>query len=165
MILAVDVDYRADDAFVAGALFNDWKDESPEQVVYSKVPDVEDYESGQFYKREMPCIMQLLKDHNLSPKYIVIDGFVYLGQESTPGLGMHLYEALDNKIPIIGVAKRAFKDSNTESEILRGKSQNPLYVTSVGVDNIKAKEYILSMHGEHRLPTLLKLIDRECRKS
>ncbi|WP_299948707.1 hypothetical protein [uncultured Microbulbifer sp.] len=102
--------------------------------------------------------------YDLTPDIIVIDGYVVLGQELKPGLGMRLYEALDKKIPIIGVAKTAFKDSNSESEVFRGESKKPLYVTAVGIGDQIAKSYISSMHGKHRMPTLLKLVDRECRK-
>jgi deoxyribonuclease V len=165
VILAVDVDYRVDTAIVAGIIFSNWRDESPDRVVHSKMASVEDYEPGQFYKREMPCIIQLLTDYKLTPDFIVIDGFVALGQESKPGLGMHLHDALDRKIPVIGVAKSSFKNSRFETEVLRGSSQKPLYVTAVGVACETAKNYIRSMHGKHRIPTLLKLVDRECRKS
>ena len=164
MILAIDVDYRVNSAIVAGILFRNWGDESPYKIIHSKVDGVESYESGQFYKREMPCIIHLLKDHDLSPNVIVIDGFVMLGQESKPGLGMHLYYALNKEIPIVGVAKTSFKDSKPETEVFRGKSQKPLYVTAVGVELEVAKNNVFSMHGKYRMPTLLKLADQECRK-
>jgi len=165
VILAVDVDYRAENAIVAGVTFRNWGDSSADRVIHSKVTHVVDYEPGQFYKRELPCIIQLLNDHHLTPDFIVIDGFVVLGQELKPGLGMHLYEALDRKIPVIGVAKTAFKGTKPESAVLRGKSNKPLYVSAVGIDDEEAKNHICLMHGKHRIPTLLKLVDRECRKS
>ncbi|WP_070965654.1 endonuclease V [Vibrio sonorensis] len=164
MILAIDVDYREDSALAAGVLFRNWTDEKPESVVYSTINKVADYQPGQFYKREMPCILQLINDHNLSPTVIVIDGFVSLGHDAKPGLGMHLYQALDKKIPIVGVAKKAFKDSKAESEVYRGKSEKPLYVTAIGIEESQAIELVASMHGKHRFPTLLKQVDRECRQ-
>ncbi|MFS1523798.1 endonuclease V [Microbulbifer sp. 2304DJ12-6] len=164
MILAVDVDYRIDNAIVAGVTFSGWSDEAPDRVIHSKITNVRSYQSGQFYRREMPCILKLLNDYDLTPDIIVIDGYVVLGQELKPGLGMRLYETLDKKIPIIGVAKTAFKDSKSESEVFRGESKKPLYVTAVGIGDQIAKNYISSMHGKHRMPTLLKLVDRECRK-
>ncbi len=165
MILAIDVDYRADQALVAGVCFRHWDDESPEIVFHTEVTNVEDYQPGQFYKREMPCIIKLLKDHNLNPDLIVIDGFVVLGQDSKSGLGMHLYNALGKNTPVIGVAKTAFQDSKPESEVFRGKSEKPLYVTAIGIEEQLAKSYISSMHGKHRIPTLLKLVDQESRRS
>ena len=164
MILAIDVDYGSDCTVVAGVSFSSWEDEAPDSVFHSKVTDVENYEPGQFYKRELPCIIRLLTEHNLHPDIIVIDGFVVLGQDLKPGLGMYLYDALDKTIPVIGVAKTAFKGARTETEVFRGKSEKPLYVTAVGVEDEVAKHHIYSMHGKHRIPTLLKRVDRECRK-
>ncbi|MGX5203248.1 endonuclease V [Aliikangiella sp. IMCC44632] len=165
MILAVDVDYRDNRAMVAGVCFGSWFDEKPESIVKSQVSEIKEYESGSFYKRELPCILQLIKEHNLQPSLIIVDGFVVLGAESRAGLGMHLYQALNENIPVIGVAKKPFKDTNKESEVFRGKSLKPLLITAVGIKLENAKEKIQSMHGKHRLPTLLKLVDYECRKS
>lgn len=165
MILAVDVHYNGDAAMVAGVTFGSWSSEFPDKVFHSTVVNVKGYEPGQFYKREMPCILKLLADYKLTPDFIVIDGYVVLGQKSSPGLGMHLYDALDRNIPVIGVAKTAFKNSKSESEVLRGASQKPLYVTAVGLSTEMAKDHIRTMHGKNRIPTLLKLVDHECRKS
>ena len=163
MILAVDVDYRQNKAVVAGVCFEHWSDESPLLVVRTDVADVEPYEPGFFYKRELPCILKLIEAHELSPDLIVVDGFVVLGDDAKPGLGMHLYNALKGKIPIIGVAKRRFKDTETTAEVFRGESKNPLYVTTAGIDDEIARDFIQTMHGKHRIPTLLKLVDSECR--
>ena len=54
-------------------------------IHYTKLYD----EPGQFYKRELPCILELLKQVNPLPNYIVIDGYVYLGGDEKPGLGKH----------------------------------------------------------------------------
>ncbi len=165
MILAVDVDYRATEAVVAGVCFEGWADEQARHVYHSRIYKIEDYEPGRFYKREMPCILQLLQEHRLHPKIIVIDGFVYLGDESSHGLGMYLYKAVGGNIPIVGVAKTPFKGTSPRSEILRGKSSKPLFITAVGIDVESAKAHVLSMNGKYRIPTLLKLADRECRAS
>jgi deoxyribonuclease V len=165
MLLAVDVDYRDTEAYVSGVAFEAWDDATPKDVFHSVVDVVEAYEAGNFYLREMPCIMQLIQEHGLSPVTIIIDGYVYLGDTFNPGLGMHLYHELKAKIPVIGVAKKAFKGTPKHTQLLRGNSATPLYITSVGIDLNEAKRSILSMHGNHRLPTLLKVADRECRKS
>lgn len=164
MILAVDVDYRNSKAVVAGVSFNSWSDEKPIHIYHSVVYKVEEYESGSFYRREMPCITQLLKEHHIEPDIIVIDGFVYLGDESRPGLGMHLYNKLDQAIPVIGVAKKPFRGTPHETELLRGRSSKPLYITAVGIDLNEAKDKVLSMYGNHRTPSLIKEADRVCRK-
>ena len=72
----------------------------------------------------------------------------------------YLYQALDHKIPIIGVAKRAFHaNKETVIEVLRGISNNPLHVSAIGMDLDSAAQFIQDMHGEHRHPTLLKTLD------
>ena len=164
MILAVDVDYREENAKVSGVCFSDWKSSEYTSLHHSMVSNVKPYEPGAFYKRELPCILKLIADHQLELSCIVIDGYVDLGEDNRPGLGMYLYESLDSKIPVIGVAKKPFKDTKTSSEIYRGESKKPLYISSVGILLDEAKTLIQSMHGNHRIPYLLKLVDRECRK-
>ena len=57
---------------------------------------------------------------------IIVDGYVWLGDESHPGLGGHLYAALDRKVPVIGVAKTRYCRSRAGgSEVLRGESAKP----------------------------------------
>jgi len=80
-------------------------------------------------------------------------------------LGAYLYEALGEEIPVIGVAKKNFL-SNTKNvrEVLRGESQKPLYVSSMGIDIDQAAEKIRNMKGEYRFPKMLKLVDRKGRE-
>lgn len=163
MILAVDVAYREDTALVGGVLFRDWTDENPVQelLISCSVPD--NYMPGQFYRRELPCIAALL-EHVTGPlDCIIIDGFVYLGRSQEPGLGKHLRELLDTSIAVIGVAKSPFKGTPESCLLLRGKSRKPLYVTADGISVEQAKFLVKSMHGQDRLPTLLKRVDRLCR--
>lgn len=49
-------------------------------------------------------------------------------------------------------------------ELRRGTSRSPLYVTAAGMDATEAARHIAEMHGPHRIPTLLKRIDRLCRE-
>ena len=165
MILAVDVCYRNDAASIAGIYFACWGDAQAKETFHSTLDVVEEYKPGQFYLRELPCIIRLLKEHHLTPAIIMIDGYVYLGEESNPGLGLHLYDELQGKIPIIGVAKTPYRNTTTQTEVCRGSSKRPLYVTSVGIDLEIAKSNVRSMQGKHRVPTLLKYVDQECRKS
>lgn len=160
MILAVDVDYREDKAVAAGVLFQNWEDSEPVQELISEIHKVAEYEPGQFYKRELPCVLALLQQLAQLPEFIVIDGYVYLDGNQKPGFGKHLYEALEGKSVIIGVAKSRFKDTPAETEIFRGGSKRALYVTAVGVSEVEAKSLVMRMHGEHRIPTLLKRVDQ-----
>ena len=163
MILAVDVNYRGHCAYIGGITFENWNDENEKVSFVSFLDNVNDYIPGQFYLRELPCILRLIEEHKLKPEYIVIDGFVFLDGESKSGLGKYLYDALDGKVAVIGVAKKPFKGISAAYELYRGSSKNPLYVTSIGVMLDDAKTFIRSMYGDHRIPTLLKRVDTVCR--
>lgn len=160
MILAVDVDYRDDKAIAAGVLFQNWEDGEPAREFIAPILTVAEYEPGQFYKRELPCVLALLQQLEQLPEFIVIDGYVYLDGNQKPGFGKHLYDALEGKSIIIGVAKSRFKDTPAETEIFRGGSKRALYVTAVGISATEAKGFIMQMHGKHRIPTILKRVDQ-----
>jgi len=164
VILAVDVQYHKNVAFSAGVLFSDWHSATPSGEYVSIVKDIKDYEPGNFYKRELPCIMQLLDEHQLTPSTIIVDGYVFLDGKEKPGLGKKLYDSLSGNVEVIGVAKNMFSGIPKECELYRGKSKNPLYITAIG--NLeKAKENIAKMHGIYRVPDLLKKTDRLCRET
>lgn len=163
MIIAIDVHYFQDKAVAAGVIFEDWSAKSASEIVKVEVANVAPYESGAFYKRELPCILKLLGSVSPFIGCVIVDGFVYLGPNKKDGLGMHLYRALDQSIPIVGVAKNSFSDTPKSDEVYRGKSQKPLWVTAVGMDVKRAQSCIHGMHGDHRIPFLLKLVDQACR--
>lgn len=163
MILAVDVHYTEPGAVAAGACFDDWTAAQPARTCISRFAAVEPYEPGAFYRRELPCILGLLREHALQPDIVVVDGHVFLDDHGRAGLGKHLFDALDGRVPVIGVAKTAFIGIGAEHDVLRGDSGRPLHVSAAGMPLDDAKARILSMHGPHRLPTLLKAVDRLCR--
>lgn len=163
MNLAIDVQYDGGSATIAGILFEDWKADTVVRTVITSLNGVAPYEAGSFYKRELPCILSLLDDVYENIEVMVIDGFVTLGSDQADGLGMHLYRAVNESVAIIGVAKKSFSDTPADCELYRGRSKKPLYVTAVGVPLIQAKELIANMHGQHRIPTLLKRADQVCR--
>ena len=164
MILVTDIHYFETHAKAAGLVFEDWtSDEVLEQHVVT-LKDVAPYESGQFYKRELPCILKLLKEIDVAElETIIIDGYVTLGAEQSDGLGMYLYRELDGAIPIIGVAKNEFQGTPESCKLLRGDSKKPLFVTSIGIELDDAKRNIAKMYGSYRLPNLLKKVDQLCR--
>jgi deoxyribonuclease V len=164
MILAVDVDYRGDEAVAAGVVFEKWSDKESIREIVISIPEVKEYIPGRFYQRELPCIQALLKELDTGIEYIIIDGYVYLCSDDVPGLGAHLFHALEGNVTVIGVAKRPFKNTPKIAELFRGKSKRPLYVTAQGVDVAVAKRYIAKMHGKNRIPTLLKRVDQLCKK-
>jgi len=162
MIMAIDVDYRNSTAVTAGVLFSEWHSHTPEKEYTSIDENIAPYETGKFYKRELPCILELIKKHELKMQCIIVDGFVYLDDDLQPGLGKHLFDALNRTVLVVGVAKTPLPTTSDDSRIFRGKSKNPLYVTTTGDLNV-AKSNIISMHGDFRLPTLLKRADYLCR--
>ncbi|WP_097028442.1 endonuclease V [Clostridium peptidivorans] len=107
------------------------------------VEDIEDYEPGKFYKRELPCILKALENVEEKINLIITDSFVLIN-EDRKGLGAHLYDALECKIPVIGVAKTFFKDAENYVEIYRGESTKPLYVSSIGIDLNYSADFKLS---------------------
>src|SRR5439155_10587314 len=116
-------------------------------------------------KREMPCLLTVLAEVAEPLESIIVDGYVWLADEGTPGLGAHLFEALGEAVPVVGVAKTRFASARAARPVLRGDSQRPLFVTAAGIDVEAAAEHVRAMHGEFRLPTLLKRVDHLCRTS
>ena len=110
MILAIDVDYKESTATVAGVFFKHWKDSEASDVIVTNMEGICEYETGAFYKRELPCILKLLDEVKHPLSCIVVDGYVFLDGISKSGLGKYLYDALGKKIPVIGVAKRSFSN-------------------------------------------------------
>ena len=91
---------------------------------------------------------------------IIIDGYVWLDANHRPGLGAILHEALGKRVPVVGVAKTVFGDALSWCiPVVRGVSRRPLFVTAAGINAEEAAKGVHTMHGLHRIPTLLKLVD------
>lgn len=162
MILAFDTYYYENKAKTVCLGFKDWGVEKSYQIFSETISDIAEYVSGEFYKRELPCILSLLSKIDLKEvNLIIIDGFVFLNDENKFGLGAYLYKALNEEIPIIGVAKRDFASiEKSRKKIFRGISKNPLFITSIGIDLNLASKKIEEMNGEYRIPSLLKELDK-----
>lgn len=161
-ILIVDVDYREEEnyASIAGVIIQDWS--SVECAVISiSIDGIPPYETGQFYKRELPCILELLKHITVKLGCIVVDGYVFLGHDQHDGLGAKLYH--ETSIPVIGVAKTHFDGTPADAFVTRNNSIKPLYVTAIGGDQSSARSCIESMAGDFRIPGMLKYVDHVCR--
>lgn len=164
MKACVDVDYRGEGAQAAVVGFHDWADASSAFEATEPIARVADYEPGQFYKRELPCLLAVLARLPQPPELVIVDGYVWLGGEERPGLGGHLYAALGKRVPVIGVAKSKFLSARLAVAAVRGESATrPLFVTAAGMDVHLAAEAVRAMHGPNRLPTLLKRVDALCR--
>lgn len=166
MILALDTYYLNNKARTVALVFQNWEDSVPQYIHHSISGQVAEYEPGLFYKRELPCIIRLLQQTDLAPiRLILIDGFVQLDDEGSPGLGAHLYNWLNPKIPVAGIAKTRYAKINTaQREVFRGQSKNPLLVTAIGTDLDEVASGLKRMYGAYRIPELLRLLDSETRK-
>lgn len=167
MIVCTDVDYRPDgSARAAALLFAGWTDAQPLGEWTRRVDEVEPYLPGEFFRRELPCLLAVLEQVlrvNGQLSVVVIDGYVTLDAAGTPGLGAHLHAALGEVVPVVGVAKTAFRGSPHAVAVCRGSSRSALYVTAAGMEPEAAARAVQAMAGPHRLPTLLKRVDQLCR--
>jgi len=160
MILAFDAHYQDNSSRLVAAIFQDWTDGEATELRTWAFGHAADYAPGQFYLRELPLITAALADFDLAEvTAIVVDGYVYLNDQGRLGLGGHLYNELDGNIPVIGVAKSYFRDTNAEA-VLRGESKKPLYVTSLGMPQATAAAHLRSMAGSYRMPDILAAVDR-----
>ena len=162
MILAFDTYYFDQKAKTICLEFAEWNEDKNFKIHSEIIDNVAEYIPGEFYKRVLPCILSLLNQIDLSQvEATVVDGFVYLNDEQKYGLGGYLYEKLNERIPIIGVAKTNFASiEKNKKALFRGDSKKPLYITAIGIDLDEAFKKVESMHGEFRMPTLLKELDR-----
>lgn len=162
MIAALDVQY--DDpklsALAAAVVFERWDSAAQIADYTESCVDIRPYQPGEFYRRELPCLLQILKRVPEPLDTIIIDGYVTLGER--PGLGFRLWEALGRATPIVGVAKTSFHEADARV-VIRGESRAPLYITAVGLDAAVVAEDVRTMHGEFRIPTHLKRVDQLAR--
>jgi deoxyribonuclease V len=166
MLACLDVDYRPDGPAIAACLlFTSWQSASAESSAIARIDDVAPYTPGMFFERELPCLLRVLAALSARPDLVVIDGYVHLDASGRPGLGAFLFDALHREVPVIGVAKTAFRTATTAIPIVRGTGTKPLWVSAAGLDVSTAAARVLSMHGAYRLPTLLRAVDRLARTS
>jgi deoxyribonuclease V len=160
-IACVDVDYRANFAVAAALWFAGWSAAAADRQETALFRDVAPYQRGEFYRRELPCLLGVLAK-GPAVDVIVIDGYVWL-EKARPGLGAHLYRALGERTVVVGIAKKRYAAATTAIPIRRGSSQSELFVTAAGMESQEAASHVLHMHGPHRIPTLVKEVDRLAR--
>lgn len=154
-----DVKYYDDYAIIGFVFFENHTSEIPFKTGQFRHDKIEPYVSGEFYKRELPCLLTAIKNIDEKLSLIYIDANVWLG-DRLRGLGCYLYESLDSDIPVIGVSKTSFHNSDKQVvPVLRAQSKNPLYVSSIGIETPVAAKMVFEMHGSFRLPTMIKLAD------
>lgn len=97
------------------------------------VPEPPPYRPGEFYLRQQPALRAVMNvlGHRQRLTLIVVDAYVDLDPDGRPGLGAHVHAEFG--VPVIGVAKSAFKTATHAIPVLRGGSARPLFVTSAGL--------------------------------
>jgi deoxyribonuclease V len=174
MICCVDVDYQPDRVTTACVGFDAWGDAVARiELVVRSDGGAAAYQPGAFYERELPYLLAAL-ERMPAVEAVLVDAYVWLGPDH-PGLGWHLFDRLRTSFGsaarpgeagacdrrggvVVGVAKTRYAGAEA-AEVLRGDSARPLYVTAVGMDTAVAAERIRTMHGDHRVPTLIRLAD------
>ena len=162
MKLVMDVHIEGDSARVGAVAFDDWAAAEGTRNYALAVPHVEKPAKGELDLRALPWLIQVLEANGLQPEVIVLEGFVHLDAQDTPGLGRRLHDALAGRTAVIGVSKSGFKGTDTPDQfcVFREDETPPLIVTCEGIDLGAAKARVRMMHGRKRVPTLVKLAAR-----
>lgn len=163
MKLAITVHFDGPQARAAAVAFDTWDAPEATHSFVTHIAQMEQPARGEPDLRELYAVMQLLREHALAPELILLDGFVHLDADETPGLGQHLFHALGGRTPVIGVAKASRPGLTAQFEVMREEEARPPTVTSVGVDIGAAKVRVRAMHGRKRVPTLMKRVARLAR--
>lgn len=135
------------------------------EVVAERTEDVAEavpYRAGEFYRRELPPIRAVLSGLS-GLGLLVVGGYADLDPGGRPGLGA--YAQAEFGIPVIGVAKTAFRTASHAVPVLRGTSARPLFVTAAGMPRREAAELVRHMAGQHRLPDAIRRADTLARTS
>lgn len=121
------------------------------------VPEVAPYRPGEFYRRELPPLRAVL--HGIAGLgLLVVDGYADLDPRGRPGLGTHAHREFG--IPVIGVAKSAYRTATHAIPVLRGASRRPLLVTVAGMPRADAADLVGRMAGRYRVPDALRRADQ-----
>jgi deoxyribonuclease V len=124
------------------------------------VPEVALYRPGDFYRRELPPLRAVL-DGVSGLGLLVVDGYADLDPGGRPGLGARA--RAEFAVPVIGVAKSAFRTAVHAVPVLRGASARPVFVTAVGMPRAEAAELVRLMAGRFRVPDALRRADQLAR--
>jgi deoxyribonuclease V len=126
------------------------------------VPEVMPYRPGEFFMRELPPLRAVLRQVD-GLGLLVVDGYVDLDAAGRPGLGAHAHAEFG--VPVIGVAKTAFRTATHAVPVLRGGSARPLYVTAAAIPIEEAAGLVRYMAGQFRVPDALRRADALARRS
>lgn len=154
----MDAAYIDRNAAVCGVCFSGIDSAVPLHICTAVVEGVAEYRPGSFYLRELPCLQKVIEKVKGQPDLLIIDGYVRL-PGGRAGLGARLFQAMDEKLPVIGIAKSPFRGRSLGQRVFRGQSMRPLYVTSAGIKEWKAAEMVREMRGRYRVPDMMRIAD------
>jgi deoxyribonuclease V len=126
------------------------------------VSEVGPYRPGKFCRRELPPLRAVLAGV-AGLGLLVVDGYADLDPGGRPGLGAHAHAEFG--IPVIGVAKSAFRTATHAIPVLRGSSARPVFVTAAGMPRAEAAGLVRLMTGRFRVPDALRRADKLARGS
>ena len=164
MKACLDVHYHQQSASAAAVVFDDWAADKPAAEYVTAVTGGVEYRPGRFYLREFAPLLAVIECIAEPVEVFIIDGYCTLSAAGAPGLGAHLYAAMEQRAAVIGVAKSRYRGTDHAAEVIRGGSQRPLFVTSLGMPQRVAASRIASLAGRYRMPKLLKAVDRLARR-
>jgi deoxyribonuclease V len=167
-IAFLDVGYTGAQARAACVLADSGESEVPDSTYLQDIDAVEPYDPGNFFRRELPRLLSVLRVLPSLPEVAVVDGYVCLSPARRPGLGAHLYDALGRRVPVVGIAKTAFvgaRSCNAVAQVIRGRSRQPLFVTAAGMELADAERGVRRMAGKHRIPEMMRIVDRLSRNT
>ena len=131
------------------------------------ITNVAEYVSGEFYKKEMPCLQYMWNNlpQNIKNQIdtVIVDSLYDLW-DGRPGMGHHFHDWLISEgynVEVMGIAKKKFKDNSLYiTKVIRGNdSTTPLNVN--GSDKTKDyKKIVQSMAGDYRIPYMVKEVDK-----
>lgn len=163
--VAFDVFYEDNSAMVGYVIFENALSAAPYKTGQLLCDNILPYESGAFYKRELPCILKAINAIEEKISLLYIDANVWLGKDKK-GLGKLLHDALNQTIPVIGISKSCYnKDTELIKPVIRPSSTKPLYVSTIGIALDDACDMVSSMVGAYRLPKMIKLADTMSRST
>jgi deoxyribonuclease V len=163
MKAVLDVHYYNQIAHAACIEFVNWSDAASDRTTVTSMKVPSDYRPGKFFRRELPCLLAVLKKANRHFESIIIDGYVFLKPPTVDGLGAYLERALPYSPGVIGVAKNPLRMADRFVAITRGRSKKPLYISSLNIPLKEAAELVAGMDGAYRIPTLIRLADKASR--
>jgi len=158
--LVLDVQLTPQGVQAAALSFDAWEAAEPTRSHSLLLPLAEPPKPAERGPLRLQCVAQLLRERQLAPGLIVIEGLVHLDAQGTPGWGQQLADALGGGVAVIAISKAAAKDWPAQFAVQREDEAAPVIVTCAGIDIGAAKARVRAMHGKRRVPTLLKLAVR-----